>query len=581
MKIKKILLIALIICCCKAVYAENTECNVGVAGDTITVWGKIPYEKSIDVTLRVLNPGMSMDMIDENTDFFKVVNYQEQLQTDNNGNYEFVYDIEGDSGTYNVTVGMRGYETELKNSFYYANAAEREDLISRLNSAKAEVRKLEYNGGEVGESDKAIYDSLSEIINECCSKLDIDKSIADKYIDNGNVYKYLGFFATLDNAKDADDIHGQIVKSVVAVKLNNCTTGDEVGETIETFKSELQIENTSYFNMFCSFKTENMLARKAVSEYFIENKLKAADNFDDIFKNKVIAYGINNAGSWGEIKNIIDEMKELIGISYEGSFSKLKYPEEVFKHMLFGNNQNCADVAAAFKSAAEKEYAAENGNSGGGSGSGGGGKTSGGGGFSQPGKLNEYNNTNDNGVFAAFTDIEDVPWASVSIKELADKGIINGKSKELFAPNDLLTREEFAKLLVEAANLYDANALTEFSDVSKDAWYYKYVASLAGKRLIRGISDSLFGTGNNITREDMAVLAYRICVYKGIAELDLNESKFTDKNNISDYAVSAVNFVKGYEIMSGMGNNMFMPKEYTTRAQAAVVICNMIKLLGE
>ncbi|MDY5627974.1 MAG: S-layer homology domain-containing protein, partial [Clostridia bacterium] len=80
-----------------------------------------------------------------------------------------------------------------------------------------------------------------------------------------------------------------------------------------------------------------------------------------------------------------------------------------------------------------------------------------------------------------FKDIETVEWAKESILALAKAGIIDGKTKDMFFPNDFITREEFVKILVNALDIYDSDAECEFADVSADKWFYKYVATAASK----------------------------------------------------------------------------------------------------
>ena len=52
-----------------------------------------------------------------------------------------------------------------------------------------------------------------------------------------------------------------------------------------------------------------------------------------------------------------------------------------------------------------------------------------------------------------FVDLNTVEWAYEAIMALADNGIVNGKTDNEFYPNDKVTREEFAKLLVCMARL--------------------------------------------------------------------------------------------------------------------------------
>ena len=98
-----------------------------------------------------------------------------------------------------------------------------------------------------------------------------------------------------------------------------------------------------------------------------------------------------------------------------------------------------------------------------------------------------------------------------------------------FVPNEFISREEFAKLIVCAFDFYDETAECNFEDVKGD-WSYKYVASLYNKGITSGMSESVFGKGYNITREDMAVL----CANAASITAD-GEADFKDKDTIADY----------------------------------------------
>ena len=112
------------------------------------------------------------------------------------------------------------------------------------------------------------------------------------------------------------------------------------------------------------------------------------------------------------------------------------------------------------------------------------------------------------------------PWAKESILALVDQDIINGYSDGTFRGDNNVTREEFIKMMVTAFDVYDAGATCAFSDVEEGAWYYPYVASAAESGLAYGKEDGTFGCGENITRQDMAVIVYRASVNAGIVAED-------------------------------------------------------------
>lgn len=171
-----------------------------------------------------------------------------------------------------------------------------------------------------------------------------------------------------------------------------------------------------------------------------------------------------------------------------------------------------------------------------------------------------------------FDDLEGYEWAAEAINYLKSLNIITGIGNNKFAPERAVSREEFAKMLVLAFEL-DEKSETRFEDVSPEAWYYNYISVCAGCKIIEGISETKFGTGMEITREEAAVMLCRVAKYRNIPLLDGNESKFADSEQISDWALPAVLAAEKNGIFVGNEYNCFMPKKTLTRAQAAQIIC--------
>ena len=161
-----------------------------------------------------------------------------------------------------------------------------------------------------------------------------------------------------------------------------------------------------------------------------------------------------------------------------------------------------------------------------------------------------------------------------------EKGIVSGMGEGKFSPNGQVTREQFAKMLVRALGEYDENAVCSFSDVAEGSWYYSYVASAFNSGIVYGVSDESFGTGRRITREDMAVMAYRASVKAGKMSATDAYEVFADDELFADYSKEAVYTLKAHGIMSGKGENKFEPKAYATRAEAARIIYGLINLGG-
>ena len=149
---------------------------------------------------------------------------------------------------------------------------------------------------------------------------------------------------------------------------------------------------------------------------------------------------------------------------------------------------------------------------------------------------------------------------------------MSGVNATEYKPEDNITREEFVKLIVSALKLNTIGSNAPFVDVDKDAWYSKYVNIAYNAKIINGISETEFGTGINISRQDIAVI-----VANALNALDYNfadggDLTFGDSDAIDTYAKEAVRLLKNSGILNGDENNMFNPQNNATRAEAAKII---------
>ena len=112
-----------------------------------------------------------------------------------------------------------------------------------------------------------------------------------------------------------------------------------------------------------------------------------------------------------------------------------------------------------------------------------------------------------------FSDIVGSP-AQASVEALAARGILNGRSTDLFDPESLVTRAEFCAMVVRALGLEPVSADTSFADVSKDDWFCSAVQTAYAYGIINGVSEAAFAPNDSITREQVCVMltrAARLC----------------------------------------------------------------------
>lgn len=182
-----------------------------------------------------------------------------------------------------------------------------------------------------------------------------------------------------------------------------------------------------------------------------------------------------------------------------------------------------------------------------------------------------------NSAQLVFSDIGSVPWAQTAIAYLYSNGIISGVSDGRFAPNDTVTREQFVKMMVLALNIPMGSGDVKFTDVDMNEWYGGYIQAAVSAGIVTGYSDEMFGTGDCITREDMAVMMNRAIEGLGISiETKNDKVGFADSESISEHAKKAVEALTMYGLMNGVGNNCFEPLSDSTRAMAAKMIYELL-----
>ncbi|MEG2670258.1 MAG: S-layer homology domain-containing protein, partial [Oscillospiraceae bacterium] len=174
---------------------------------------------------------------------------------------------------------------------------------------------------------------------------------------------------------------------------------------------------------------------------------------------------------------------------------------------------------------------------------------------------------------SVFPDVSKDSWAYNYIKTLAEKNVVSGDQNGNFNPEKPILREEYLKLLITALDFkIDKSATSNFSDVPNDSWFAPYVNTALRIGLVNGISEDLFGAGDKVTREDMAVMAYRALELKDISLDKTENTELKDIEKVSEYAKDAVNALANAKIITGDTAGYFNPFDVALREQAAKII---------
>ncbi|WP_188534933.1 S-layer homology domain-containing protein [Paenibacillus segetis] len=174
--------------------------------------------------------------------------------------------------------------------------------------------------------------------------------------------------------------------------------------------------------------------------------------------------------------------------------------------------------------------------------------------------------------------------ARYATEVLTAKHILNGTSESIFSPSKQVTRAEFASMIVRA--LLQDQVVTSsgggatYSDVRTNEWYYGYVETLQQLQIINGFGDGTFRPNDPVTREQMVVIVMKALESLGLAPADNMQTtgeQFEDDQAISGWAKESVISARGMNIVSGTGQNQFVPKQSSNRADTAVFIWKMLQ----
>lgn len=158
-------------------------------------------------------------------------------------------------------------------------------------------------------------------------------------------------------------------------------------------------------------------------------------------------------------------------------------------------------------------------------------------------------------------------WAKSNIEYVYDNSLMNGYPDGSFAPENSITRAEFATVMSKLMGLdEDSAAADKFTDVDGH-WAKGYIGALYSREIVNGISDTGFAPDANISRQEIAtILARAFKLTEKSGEI------FADNDSIADWASDFVYMTKAAGYMQGDENNNFNPTANATRAEVATII---------
>jgi len=520
----------------------------------VTVKGYAEEKTEKNILCDILAPDMTYEnLLSSNADEYgDILVYHNQSKTDDEGEFNFTADMSGrESGLYTVFV-----TDSEKVNLVYTDMEKNKEAILWLCGLTQSPSLDDFNSKR---ADLGLYNELYEAANH--SEV---AQLMYTAVQNGKL-NFTDSMSDFDKRNTVIDLYNKM--SVIS-GLNNKSVDD-----IMKYQSYLTLDESEIseyldlsFNEKSDFKTE-------LTKRMSKRGFKTEDEFYETLTDEFILSAVKYPDGYSNITKMLNNFSEDFGIT--------KKVTSTIASQISGNDyETTTDLKNAINN-----IPSSSGNGGGG---GGGSSSGGGGGKASSDKVPSLEIETDTKTenetkpkeyhIDIFTDLEAVPWAKDAIVNLAELDIIHGDGNMKFNPLNNVTREEFTKMVICAFAPDASPGEISFTDVMSGDWFCSYIKKAKALGIVNGISETMFGSGQYITRQDMAVIAFNAGKIYGANLSGESKTMFDDNDKIADYAKEAVLALKNAGIISGKGNNTFCPNDFSTRAEAAKIIYGLLEI---
>ena len=189
---------------------------------------------------------------------------------------------------------------------------------------------------------------------------------------------------------------------------------------------------------------------------------------------------------------------------------------------------------------------------------------------------------NNEGYSIEYKDIPSGFWAYRAIDKLTDEGIISGVSKDEFMPSKLVTRAEYATMVVKAINQDEMaiERLYTFEDIDVNHWAYNSVQRALNLDILKPADDGFFYPNDYITRSEVITFLVNILKTEHISKKEAIialQNKYIDFEEVPDWFKVTAGKAEIINVITNEPErrNLLDYDAYVTRAQMAMFLANL------
>lgn len=183
-----------------------------------------------------------------------------------------------------------------------------------------------------------------------------------------------------------------------------------------------------------------------------------------------------------------------------------------------------------------------------------------------------------------FLDVTAEDWFVEPVKEVSDRGLLQGVGSGLFDPLGEMTRSMVCMVLYRLAGEPETDFAPVFSDVSAENWFSSAVSWAYAREVVAGYPDGSFRPDDTVTRQELVSMLYRYLSGE-VPAGGWNLSPFADQESVPDWALPAFGWAADKGLVNGIpdedGLTRLRPQDPLLRSQAAALLQRLLTMMAE
>lgn len=180
-----------------------------------------------------------------------------------------------------------------------------------------------------------------------------------------------------------------------------------------------------------------------------------------------------------------------------------------------------------------------------------------------------------------FSDVAGSSWYADAVSYVCENSLMTGTGADTFQPAAATNRAMLVTILHRIDGEPESASKSGFYDVSGSSWYSDPVDWAAGSGIVTGYDGNVFRPGKSVTRQEMVTILYRYAQYSNRnVTIKGSLSAYSDYDEIQNYALRAMSWAAGNNIITGKSGARLDPGGTATRAEIAAIIMRYCKLYG-